>query len=413
MASRYVVDEAYRSESEDEETSAAPHAPSSSSSSPRGGSLLEKLRRMSPRTSESSRPNSHESSRPESAAAASDVVIGGVSRPESAAAASDVVIGGVSRPESAAAASDVVVGGVSRPATADVVVGGGGVEAAPDDDDDDRDDELEAALRALRDLERVGRADEPKRREVAGPCPNARVCGGRSPLGGVCEACDAQWGPEPLDIFEGEDDECAECAVCFERPARVRLPGCRHRFCAGDFLRLHGLVQPEAGYVGFGAAGGHRDRGCPVCREGRVCPNWVHTGRRNCTCGRCVNVCAACGDECYVACARCKVAWYCDRGCQRADWARHGAKCAALAAEDRRRRGVARDFRASEKGLELRAGAWDIVGYVRPREGAHDGLFSVRSRDARGDATRNVHAGLVMDLLAEDAARPPPPPAAA
>ena len=64
-------------------------------------------------------------------------------------------------------------------------------------------------------------------------------------------------------------------------------------------------------------------------------------------------------------------------------------------------------------GLELRAGAWDIVGYVRPREGAHDGLFSVRSRDARGDATRNVHAGLVMDLLAEDIARPPPPPAAA
>ena len=40
-------------------------------------------------------------------------------------------------------------------------------------------------------------------------------------------------------------------------------------------------------------------------------------------------VCAACGDpRAPAACSRCKAAFYCGRACQRADWARHGPRCA-------------------------------------------------------------------------------------
>ena len=379
MASnRYRVDydrsDAYDDEGEEE---------SRPSSAPAGGeTLLQKLRRVgSPRTSEAS------SSRPASAAEGSQPA--------------------ESRPASAAAASDVVIDDI-------------GVEAAGDDDDGGASDDsehgelLDDALRALTALEAAGRAGD----DAFGPCANFALCGERAEAdGGLCKSCAFQWG-EALDVVgdDVDDDDCAQCPVCFERPARVKLPGCLHRFCAPDFLKIHGLTRREEGYFGFGYDGDARrfvDRGCPVCRAGRVAPSWIHTGRANCACHRCVNVCAACGEACYVACASCRVNWYCDAACQRRDWQSHKTACGDLRKADKARRDVLRDATRENRVVEVDhakgANAWAIVDYLRPVPGVHDGLFSVESADRRGAATRNVAATLVMDVLAEEAAPPPPP----
>ena len=98
---------------------------------------------------------------------------------------------------------------------------------------------------------------------------------------GRCSDCDIRTGRDFDIISEADVDECEECSICMDAPARVKLPvegGCSHRFCGGCVSQMMGINRPNKAIEATMDSRMANDAGCPHCRAKTKLPGWVHRG---------------------------------------------------------------------------------------------------------------------------------------